>query len=383
VVQQLLGNGRTDAVDAALTALVEDADYPIYVALVNTPPGLREDQPEEELASLLHARIGDDGLYVVAADPDSGWVSWESYGADVPQKYDLYGVNPAPNNGEDAPDQSAGGRAAEVVATALNDGRPLPQDQLDEYRTGDLWVQAASGEAALVEPPSDGTYAVVTTSVALAVGLAAFVVLRTAARWRELAPEAPRERRRPPSGAARTTTSPPPATVRADAERELDQLVRALARAHRREAPPLEVQQLVDGSRATAEALLSDLPEAPSPGSDAWLDAVGALVLVRIARRAIDAPGEPAYRPCFFNPTHGRGKHELATTAGDSEVTVPVCRPCQRDAERGEPVDSLLADRRWGAPEPYFEGDSVWARTGYGALADDLWRAVATDRELL
>jgi len=30
---------------------------------------------------------------------------------------------------------------------------------------------------------------------------------------------------------------------------------------------------------------------------------------------------------------------------------------------------------------PYWENDDVWARTGFGAIDDDLWRAVLADRQ--
>ena len=164
-----MGNGRRDDVDAALTELAATADYPVYVALVNPPPGLQEDDPHGELASLLHAKIGAGRAVRRLGRPRwSGHVGWQTYGAGVPAKYDLCGVNQPPDNGEYAPDQSAAGEVAELVATAANDAQPLPGDQLADYRTGDLWVQAASGQAREIDPPTTGTYAVVTTSMALA-----------------------------------------------------------------------------------------------------------------------------------------------------------------------------------------------------------------------
>ena len=245
MVQQLMGNGRRDDVDTALTQLAKSADYPVYVALVNQVPGLREDDADGELASLLHAQIGKDGLYVVSADPDGGHVGWQTYGAGVPTKYDVYGVNKPPDNGEYAPRQSAAGDVAELVATAANDAKPLPDDQLEDYRTGDLWVQAASGPAREVDPPTAGTYAVVSTSVALALTVTAFVVLRAIARWRELAPVEPPPRRVTSKAKSKQSSTPRrpggsltadgPA-VRAAIERELDDLAPAITRAQRKGA---------------------------------------------------------------------------------------------------------------------------------------------------
>jgi hypothetical protein len=390
VVQQLMGNGRRDDVDSALTSLATSADYPVYVALVNHVPGLQAQDPNGELASLLHARIGKDGLYVVSADPDVGLVGWQTYGAGVPAKYDLYGVNKPPDDGEYAPRQSAAGEVAELVATAANDARPLPDEQLEDYRTGDLWVQAASGQAREIDPPTSGTYAVVTTSIALGLTVTAFVVLRAAARWRELAPAAaprravsrrpsPPERRQPPRPGGWLRASGP--EVRAAVDRELDDLAAAVEKAHRKGRPPApEAMQTVEGSRMTAEAVLADLPALIADRSPALLDAVGALVLVRTARRALDTPDGAPYRPCFFNPCHGRGDHTLEAPAGTEEVEVPVCRMCRRDADRPERFEPLLVDTRWGRPRPYYDGDSVWARTGYGAFSDELWRAVDDSR---
>ena len=82
------------------------------------------------------------------------------------------------------------------------------------------------------------------------------------------------------------------------------------------------------------------------------------------------------YRCCFVNPTHGRGGHRADLPGG---LSVPVCRPCQRDLAAGRRPDALLEPRR-GEDRPYYAGDTVWARTGYGALTDELWADVRADR---
>ena len=161
----------------------------MYVALVQRPGGLADDQPEDELASLLHAKIGEDGLYVVAVDTVVGHLGWQTYGADVPGKWDLARVNPPPAGGERT--SSAAGEAAELIATALNDAEPLPGAQLAEYRTADPWVQHGSTLSEDIGAPTEGTYAVVATGLGVAVAIVAWFVLRTIARWRELAPATP------------------------------------------------------------------------------------------------------------------------------------------------------------------------------------------------
>jgi hypothetical protein len=46
---------------------------------------------------------------------------------------------------------------------------------------------------------------------------------------------------------------------------------------------------------------------------------------------------------------------------------VPVCERCIEALSTGIAPDALLDDGR-----PYLERDTVWSRTGYGALDDDL-----------
>ncbi len=390
VVQQMLGNGQTTKVNAALTDLAASVDYPVYVALVDRPAGLRQDDPTGELVSLLHAEIGTDGLYIASADPVVGHLSWQVYGAGLPDVYD-FSVNPRPPYDSAERHQAVAGEVAELVATAANDLEPLPRAELEDYRTGDLWVRAASGSATYDDPPTPFTYAMVSSSIALVMTFAAFVALRAIAARRERprtsgpdqqAAIPVRKPRPAPQRAPRFNGGALPSRgpeVRAAAERELDDLAAAIRRASRGDRSlSTEAMQIVDGSRSTAEALLADLPDVIDPHSPDLLDAVGALVLVRIARRAVDDPAP--YRPCFFDPCHGEGDHQLTTTAGDGEVRVPVCRLCLRDRDDPERFRPLRVRRLWGRPWPYYEGDSVWAKTGFGSLSDDLWRDVDDSR---
>ncbi|MCW3012286.1 MAG: hypothetical protein JWO90_2690 [Solirubrobacterales bacterium] len=103
-------------------------------------------------------------------------------------------------------------------------------------------------------------------------------------------------------------------------------------------------------------------------GRPAMVDLVGALVLVEDGSRALAearaleaGTGVPrASRPCSFDP-----RHPGATQAvrWERDLDVAACPACR--AERAP--NALLEDGR-----PWFEGDSLWARTGFGAFEDDL-----------
>ncbi|WP_166133587.1 hypothetical protein [Nocardioides ochotonae] len=376
IVQEIMGNGQRDAVDDALTELIDGADFPVYVALVQSPGGFADDRPEDELASLLHAEIGEDGLYVVSLDPDVGHLGWQTYGAEVPAKWDIYGVN-APYADDASP--SAAGAAAELVATALNDAEPLPGDQLAEYRTGDLWLDRGSTLSEDISAPTEGTYAVVATGLGVGVAIVAWFVLRTLARWRELAPGAAVARGVPtgtrPETDPRTPAAPSAPEVRRRAEKELSVLDRALLRRSTAGLDPAHEQRL-DGSRTAARTLLDTTAEQDAD----LLESLGALVLVRSAQRLLAQPSTP-YRPCFFNPWHGEGTARVAAPVGTGDqVDLPACERCRRAQSRQALSDPLLVRGRLRRLRPYWEGDDVWARTGFGAISDDLWRTVLEDR---
>jgi hypothetical protein len=103
----------------------------------------------------------------------------------------------------------------------------------------------------------------------------------------------------------------------------------------------------------------------------AW-NLVGILVLVDQARgdlaraAALDAgrrPPAPA-KLCGYHPLHGRASRTVRFERG---LDIPACAACAADVGAGRAPDALRDGDR-----PYFEGDTVWARTGYGAFSDDL-----------
>ncbi|MGP4028483.1 hypothetical protein [Actinomadura sp. 3N407] len=113
-------------------------------------------------------------------------------------------------------------------------------------------------------------------------------------------------------------------------------------------------------------------------------DLAGVLVLLDQGRDALAsakavANGEPEIPPmplCFFNPLHGDAATKLdwRPVGSRKRLRVQTCRPCARTA-RNKQTPDVLMERRDGRDLPYYEADpsqSVWAETGYGQLRDDL-----------
>lgn len=127
-------------------------------------------------------------------------------------------------------------------------------------------------------------------------------------------------------------------------------------------------QRALDAYAAARRCAVDDAPT---------VDVVGILVLVDQARgdlaraAALDGGRRPAVRTplCAFHPLHGRSAKVVSWRRG---LRVPACAACAAAVRRGQDPDALRDGDR-----PYFEGETVWARTGYGAFADDLVERVS------
>jgi hypothetical protein len=174
-------------------------------------------------------------------------------------------------------------------------------------------------------------------------GLAVFTPL-TARWWR-----------RRPRPAPRLRASEAPADVERQARDALAALAGRLESAH--SAPDAAFRLYDAASKAVGEARHP-------------VDWVGALVLAREGAMAVEGRLSPP--PCFFNPLHGDGDDRTRWSLGGRTAEIPACRSCARSVRRGIAPASLLDRGR-----PYWERDTLWARTGFGALDEDL-----TDRVL-
>ncbi|WP_134739098.1 hypothetical protein [Nocardioides sp. 503] len=382
-VQQLAGNGHTAEVDAHLTEIVASSDVPIYVALVGELPDLATDRPTEDLAIRLQSELGQDAIYVVAVGRSG--TSFYYGGDDTSLETAIYeGLEPTydTSSDSDAPRPSDAGRAAIIATLVADENHTISDSLVDTYTAGATWTGPRYESR-----PDAYLHAEVAGLSALVGVLVALTTWRLARTWalRSVVPApAPgvrrpadshtptRQKRRKVDAAARAVASdatPGLEDVRRQAGTTLEKLADELVR---RPSGPGVDDAL--GCRVAAEQAL---------GSDDVLDVVGALVLARTGRKLLEDP-DRAYRPCFLNPLHGLGYVETsAPVGGDDEVTVPVCRTCSKAGTTGRGYEPLL-ERPHGllprAPRPYYEGDSVWARTGFGSLDTDLWRRVMEER---
>ncbi len=107
------------------------------------------------------------------------------------------------------------------------------------------------------------------------------------------------------------------------------------------------------------------------------LDAVGALVLARQARAALDAATSgKTFRPlrlCYLNPLHdGPGRTSMRLEQDGHTLDVPVCRTCRSDLKAGRDPDALRVERRGRAVLYVDSGVEPWASTAYGTLGTGL-----------
>lgn len=363
LVQSLMGNGHTAAVTEALREKAEQVDLPVYVVLTQTPTGLPADTADEDLARLLHGELGGDGVYVVHTD--NGYGAVEVYGDLYPHadddevvlslaRYDAIDQMRADHDlGEHGTVPAVTEAAVLLDAAAVRPPagvdyrwRPeLSSDDLETYAV-EPWTEppSAGGDSDSWEH-SVGLEWMLASLVGVTVTVVGYRLLRARAAW--AAPEPPR-------------SDVQVDRVRDLARDEVGRLVRALTRVR------------ADHPGAT-DALACRVAAERHLDSRDHLDVVGALVLARSGRHAIESrPGTPPYRCCFLNPLHGRGTRAAEVGPGAS---VPVCATCAGDLAAGRRPDTLPARR--GRKRPYYEGSGHWARTGYGSVGDRFWTVEA------
>jgi hypothetical protein len=348
----------------SLVRVLRDASRPLYVAFVPIIAGDEYGGEARQFLSVLHDRLGRDGVYVTIQD---GQLQHREYGAGSEADDAVYEASYV-IIGEGPRNEAPVARVKRFVAALADPGLA------ERYRR-------ARGEPARPSPPAAGgersgggdgsggaTLLVVLAGLALALVLGVAVI-----------------RRRRGAGYASEPLPVLPRRVfenaRAAAEEDLrDQARQAVvdfAAALDPVAPPSEPAAAAD------YALALDAHSAASrtlDGAHGVPDLVGVLALIdrgytalaAAQARAAGRPGPPVVPLCLFNPLHGYARREVAWRDG---LRVPVCADCAAALRRGEAPDAL----RDGS-QPYLEGDSVWARTGYGAFGDDLVGRVSQGR---
>ncbi len=384
IVHETLGSGDTAGALERITRIVEQVPFRAYVAVVEAPPEVDAGiESGPYLATALSRRIGEPGLYVVATEESVTGIrvvgtDWDETHFDRQSYTDLRAVTDRAGVPLLAPTVEV----ETILRTALAEPAG-PDERLWNDPTLDKAVvdELVAREKALTpyeSPAWSEEYARPASPVdwhpgkrwmvgSLVAGLLLAVLLQSMRGWpgwrRLLAPA-----RQVP---APVVLHPDLEEVRAEADAGLTDLAEALVAAP---AGPGQVQAAL--ARETAEALLR---------SEDVRDVVGALVLVRAGQHALVSaePSADPYRPCFVNPLHGAAEQLAQWRFGDAEIEVPVCAACRR-AFAGELPPTALMVGHGGRLRPYYEEDSVWARTGYGSLTTDLadlTRQVAVERQ--
>jgi hypothetical protein len=359
-------------------------NFPVYVALLPRTPATRAG--DLDLPTLLQARVGEPGLYLVWTVTDDYWSGEETLirpgglkgrsltRVQLNDKSDnkLVTTRPAPSIV----------RTVQQAATAY-DGRPLP-----DVPVGDL------------EPPYEEDSGLSTTDkedlsafIGMGAGALAGFLLVIGLTLRH-------QRKRPAStghpgakarsgakahavGKAGSATKTPATitSVQLQADRwiaKADRAVRSLEtriKASDQSRAKLNLPDLLD-QRDDASERLTAARALRSAAPDDLAATAGALVLARQAQQA--AGGKEVQPPCFFDPTHQPG---IVQVAWSEDTEVPACAACAKILARGETPPGFRLWKRSGLLRldrkavPYWTLDpkeEPLLATGFGALEDDL-----------
>lgn len=339
-----------------IRAAMRTAGIPVYVALVPRTPYLAKNRMD--LPTLLHARIGTPGLYLVATVSDTYWsTTAELYRQGGLKGRDLTSVRSEDKRRLDIVSDRPAPQVVRTIqqASTAYDGRALPAvpatDLEPERPDRGLSVTDKSDRAAYVGLGIGGLIGLVLTLV---------IALRHRSGQKR-------------SGTKQTKPSAAqPRDMQLRADGKIKQAERALGRLERRRKKTTQqLDQRDDAYRRldAARTLRADQP-------DDVLASAGALVLARQAERI--ASGAAVEPPCFFNPVHGPGTTKVDWS---DEVEVPACHQCASVVRRGDTPRGLMVPGKSGllghdrTPVPYWTldpEDSPMVATGFGALSDDL-----------
>ena len=367
VVDPSLRDAVSPAQRRAVLRAIAAAPHPVWVALVPLTPGDRYGGDAFRFLDVIHGRLDRDGVYVTVnerlltarpygVDGDhpnlsqaSTVANFESGDFDEPQIEKVRRFVEVLR----APDLAARYRRTEARLEARRKGAPPPPpppptapDQRADEDGGSGWLPA------LV--------------IGVPVLLLALVFVR---RHTRVARPAPVDEPVIPARVFEHAR-----TAQADDLRQAieDRLVVFAERVDRDALPADEAaqerQQHALDAYAAARRVLESQPR--------MVDLVGALVLVEGGSRALAAAaaleaGRAAPRPdplCFFDPRHPGATRPVAW---QRNLTVPACARCRADLRAGRSPDTLLDGDR-----PWFETDSLWARTGFGVFEPDLAQRV-------
>lgn len=313
---------------AELRRQVAAMPYPTFVAIVPSFPEEPGNRLFGDLITILRERLGRDGLYVIH-DGSGYQLAAEAFGVRTRGEINRVGslaLDAVPTRDGPIPrvrfalDHLASGRQAEYSVAAKREA----DDRLP------LLVLASGGVVGLVVPLGIAA-ALPSSRRRRADARARRARLRNAQPWPDPA-----------------ILSPDPDEMRRKAQDAVAELSRAVDAAP---SPPDEALRAYEA----ASQVLSRTDALP-------VDHVGVVVLANRGQGALKGAIPP---PCFFDPRHGDGLRASRWRRDNEDVAIPVCATCAK-ALAGDLTPLSLGDR----DRPYWEQDTVWARTGFGAIDD-------------
>lgn len=317
---------------AELRRRVRAMPYPTFVVVA---PRLDEERGLDDfgdLPGLLRDRTGKDGLYLVSDEDGIGFDA-EAFG--VRPRGDVRRID---NVASDAVPRRDGPLARLSFALEhLRTGAPATRSVDAEEAAGDArfwWI--LGGTTILM--------------LALTVGIAE---LLPGARARRIARRRGRERHR---DAAEREAAERSAVVSTPADR-------GEARKQAQEASARLALEIAEAPQPPDLALRSYDAASHVLGrrGASAVDFLGAETLAQAGLVALR--GGPRRRPCFFDPRHGEATRDTVWRRDGIDAKLPACDACSSAIARDVAPASLLDGDR-----PYWQGDGVWARTGFGAL---------------
>lgn len=351
MVHTAMGAGDAQGVHDLLTELAAKVDVPVYVVLSSTPAELvGVERPAEQATAVLQQALGD-GLYIVKFNDGASHIA--GYGAAKNLDY-------SPGRRAYTLARDMGPYEYNVPTAALEAELVLRSAAAPGKAISDSTLRGWLDSPRAYQPDNDNSLAdlmakrwVYATTAGVAVLMGCLLLV-----W--LSVKAPMRIRRDPD---EKPVGPPS---------QFDAEALPLAQARYDKLP---TAQLSSPHATAAEEALTAADLVSTSGDR--LDQIGAWVLARQADRELDRISRPtlaAFSPCMINPEHG----EAGTTVrlAGSSIDAPVCRSC--GTEQGE----FLAASTWRGERSYLDTRTVWARTGFGALVDDLARQVIADRSV-
>ncbi|WP_257027863.1 MULTISPECIES: hypothetical protein [unclassified Streptomyces] len=328
-----------------------DAGGPVYVSVVPQTPESESAGDAELFAAAVHAKVGGDGVYVVA-DPDDGTIDVYNHGLRLDSTHLLLDLPDSLTLGDSRADEADDHLLGERLDRLMTFLDETPRTDRPQYETAPATAPRAADENTLPALYSTDFWPGLLVGAFAALLLSAVVagttyIVRGLLRRRSPAPE-PFDRM--PFTAP---TAPSTSYLRRTAYAELTALSAEFS-------APDDRDRAWDHLDAALLLVDGDPGRARRPGVDpATLVAV--IVLARASRAALT--GRPSNLCCGVNPLHGPAEHRhhvRVSAEGNRRRLLPVCAPCRDTAivdPRGIPARLLgLPDASLGNTRlPYYD----------------------------